>query len=446
MLNETRNVSSSSSGSQCIWKTTSFSTIKAKNARRRRLEIQRLKSETLINSDANDEITKRKRFSGVDSSSIEWNFKSGSEKSQEIGENQASETSLSYSSSPGSSSDRSTENESNLDSLQPPGNESEKISEKLNSTVYGSVSVIGRRREMEDAISAELGFVDINSEKFDLFAVFDGHGGARVAQACREELYSIVAKEIEEESANMPAVGVVEERERKGFDWERVMAKSFGKMDEEVAGEDGDRVAVAAEVSIGTMGSTAVVAVVGKREIVVASCGDSRAVISRDGVFVPLTNDHKPDRPDELERIEAAGGRVINWNGHRVLGVLATSRSIGDHYLKPFITSQPEVTICERTDADEFLILATDGLWDVVSNEVACQVVRRCLDGHIWKKSKARERDGRPSEAAAMLAELAMARGSKDNISVIVVELTKRSSSSFCHKEPAEPKSLVVPL
>jgi hypothetical protein len=37
----------------------------------------------------------------------------------------------------------------------------------------------------------------------------------------------------------------------------------------------------------------------------------------------------QPDRPDELMRIEEAGGRVINWNGHRVLGVLATSRSIG---------------------------------------------------------------------------------------------------------------------
>lgn len=39
----------------------------------------------------------------------------------------------------------------------------------------------------------------------------------------------------------------------------------------------------------------------------------------------------QPDRPDELERIEACGGKVINWNGHRVLGVLATSRSIGVH-------------------------------------------------------------------------------------------------------------------
>ncbi|KAK6936704.1 PPM-type phosphatase-like domain [Dillenia turbinata] len=441
MLHQTRSLSSESEGFR---KTTSFSDSKAKNARRRRLEIQRLKSDTLTNSDANDETTKRKQSAGVASSSVELNFKSGSAKSQETGENQASEKSLSYS-SPGSSSDRSTVSDSNLTSIPPPENEPEKISENLNSTVYGSVSVIGRRREMEDAISTELGFADYKSGMFDFFAVFDGHGGAGVAQACREQLYRIVAKEIEEESANMQAVEAVEERERDGFDWERVMAKSFGKMDEEVAGNDGYRVSVAAEVSIRTMGSTAVVAVVGKREIVVASCGDSRAVISRDGVFVPLTNDHKPDRPDELERIEAAGGRVINWNGHRVLGVLATSRSIGDHYLKPFITSQPEVTIWERTDADEFLILATDGLWDVVSNDVACQVVRGCLDGHIWKKAKGRERESSPSEAAAMLAELAMARGSKDNISVIVVELTKKSSSSFCRKEQAEPRSLVVP-
>jgi hypothetical protein len=44
----------------------------------------------------------------------------------------------------------------------------------------------------------------------------------------------------------------------------------------------------------------------------------------------------QPDRPDELERVESAGGRVINWNGYRVLGVLATSRSIG-RMTSPFV-------------------------------------------------------------------------------------------------------------
>ncbi|CAM8937485.1 unnamed protein product [Rhodiola kirilowii] len=135
----------------------------------------------------------------------------------------------------------------------------------------------------------------------------------------------------------------------------------------------------------------------------------------------------QPDRPDELDRVEAAGGRVINWNGFRVLGVLATSRSIGDQYLKPFVTSEPEVTVCQRTKNDEFLILASDGLWDVISNQVACQVVRKCLYGRLRKGIQDETvKENNVTRAATLLAKLAMARGSKDNISVVIVELRKR--------------------
>ena len=106
----------------------------------------------------------------------------------------------------------------------------------------------------------------------------------------------------------------------------------------------------------------------------------------------------------------------------------------GDHYLKPFVIPKPEIIVSKRTSADEFLILATDGLWDVVSNEVACQVVRRCLDGRIKRRLQATLNESkfsevvnqsRAAEAAAALIELAMARGSKDNISVVVVYLNK---------------------
>ncbi|KAF9611254.1 hypothetical protein IFM89_028324, partial [Coptis chinensis] len=91
------------------------------------------------------------------------------------------------------------------------------------------------------------------------------------------------------------------------------------------------------------------------------------------------------DRPDEIDRVEAAGGRVINWNGYRVLGVLATSRSIGDQYFKPYVISVPKVSITKRTEKDEFVILARDGLYDVMSNEMACRVVRHCRNGQIGR-------------------------------------------------------------
>ncbi|KAK7385015.1 hypothetical protein VNO78_30722 [Psophocarpus tetragonolobus] len=278
--------------------------------------------------------------------------------------------------------------------------EEERLSLNRNGGVlsYGSVSVIGSRKEMEDAVSAEVGF----APKCDFFAVYDGHGGAQVAQACRQRLHRLVAEEVERSEG------------RAEWNWRGVMEGCFRKMDGEVAGN----------AAVRTVGSTAVVAVVAAAEIVVANCGDCRAVLGRGGEAVDLSSDHKPDRPDELMRIEEAGGRVINWNGQRVLGVLATSRSIGDQYLRPYVISKPEVTVTKRSSKDEFLILASDGLWDVMSSEVVCQVVRKSLNGQIRTVCNGvGNHQNRAAEAAGLLTEIALAKGSRDNTSVIVVEL-----------------------
>ncbi|KAL3524401.1 hypothetical protein ACH5RR_017235 [Cinchona calisaya] len=308
---------------------------------------------------------------------------------------------------------------------------------------HGSISVIGRRREMEDAVAVEVGFLSTRSgglKEYDFFGVYDGHGGSSVAQACRDRLHKLVVERVEENDGNVDGVMI---------DWNKVMLESFKKMDEEVM--YGNRAVVGT-----TTGSTAVVAVVGEEEVVVANCGDSRAVLSRGGIAIPLSCDHKPERPDELERIELSGGKVINWNGQRVLGVLATSRSLGDEYLKPFVISEPEVTVTKRSNTDEFLILGSDGLWDVISNDVACHVARKCLDGRIRRppqgmsnsQKRLRNESGSASkmqadhhelgneslaaEAASLLAELAIARGSRDNISVIVIQL---KTSACCMAE-----------
>lgn len=150
----------------------------------------------------------------------------------------------------------------------------------------------------------------------------------------------------------------------------------------------------------------------------------------------------QPDRPDELLRIEAAGGRVIYWDGPRVLGVLAMSRAIGDNYLKPYVISEPEVTVTERTAEDECLILASDGLWDVVSNETACSVVLTCFRA---QKAAAASPPGSPGsevavcgqssdkaclDASILLTKLALARRSSDNVSVVVVDLRKNQNQN----------------
>ncbi|KAL5814356.1 hypothetical protein ACOSQ3_025148 [Xanthoceras sorbifolium] len=284
---------------------------------------------------------------------------------------------------------------------------------------HGMVSVIGRRRAMEDAVAVA---VDGEIDSYEFFAVYDGHGGVHAANMCRDRLHLIISKEVEERRKTSRRCGGG--GGEGGFEfWGEVMAASFEKMDGEVSSGEAEW----AE-TVKSVGSTAVVVMVGEEELVVANCGDSRAVLYRGGVALPLTRDHKPDRPDEKERVEAAGGRVIDWNGSRVLGVLATSRSIGDQYLKPYVISEPEVTARERTESDDFIIIATDGLWDVVSNEFACEVVRRYLNGQL--KMRARKEVSGAEGAALLLAELAMARGSRDNISVLVVELKRYSTSS----------------
>ncbi|KAK6117702.1 hypothetical protein DH2020_048554 [Rehmannia glutinosa] len=224
---------------------------------------------------------------------------------------------------------------------------------------HGKISVVGRRREMEDAMAVELGFLKKGGKSYDFFGVY---GGRRVARACRQVLHNLVAETAEEESGE-------------DIDWEKVMTASFTKMAAEVMnGNIGGAVA--------TTGSTAVVAVVGENEVVVATnCGGLTAVLLRGGVAVRLSDDHMTDRRDEMERIEVCGGKEVNSNGQRVLQVLATSRSI-----------EPEVRVINRTHEEECLILASDGLWDVVPNDVACRVARKCL--------------GDAAEAAALLARV----------------------------------------
>ncbi|PAN29383.1 hypothetical protein PAHAL_5G222400 [Panicum hallii] len=302
---------------------------------------------------------------------------------------------------------------------------------------HGVHSVIGRRRRMEDAVAIAAPLVAAaaageeksgeGEEKSgkeegdggwapEFFAVYDGHGAAWVAEACLERLHVVLAEELAR--LRLASGGGDDASAR----WREAMLAAFARVDDEVAVV---QIATKDSTTVEPHGSTALVVVVEPRRIVVANCGDSRAVLCRGGAAVPLSTDHKPDRPDELERIESAGGQIIYWQGPRVLGVLAMSRSIGDYFMKPSMSAEPEVTVTDRTDTDEFIILASDGLWDVMSNEFACKVARYCLSGRAAAKCPATVGGSSARDAAALLVEMAAARGSDDNISVVVVELRR---------------------
>ncbi|PWZ10122.1 putative protein phosphatase 2C 6 [Zea mays] len=325
--------------------------------------------------------------------------------------------------------------------------------------LWGYTTICGRRPEMEDAVAIVPRFFDVplwmltgnavvdglDPMTFRLpahfFGVYDGHGGAQVANYCRERLHGALLEQLSRIEQTVCAANLGDMEFKK--QWEKAFVDSFARVDDDVGGktirEDGGeaRISDAAmmlvpePVAPETVGSTAVVAVICSSHIIVSNCGDSRAVLCRGKQPVPLSVDHKPNREDEYARIEAEGGKVIQWNGYRVFGVLAMSRSIGDRYLKPWIIPVPEVTIVPRAKDDECLILASDGLWDVISNEEVCEVARKRI--LLWHKkngtsSSSAPRVGDSADAAAQaaaecLSKLALQKGSKDNITVVVVDL-----------------------
>lgn len=169
------------------------------------------------------------------------------------------------------------------------------------------------------------------------------------------------------------------------------------------------------------VGTTALAALVGSRHIAVGGCGDSRAVMYRKGQPIQLSNDHRLDKIEEKERIESSGGTVTYWNGPRVMGVLAMSRAIGDLCFRPYgVICDPDVSTMTRSLDDEYLLLATDGLWDVLTNEEAYRIIR-----HTVASNQAQGVDIAEciQSSANRLTRIALDRGSRDNITVVLLDL-----------------------
>ncbi|ERN07416.1 hypothetical protein AMTRI_Chr12g241640 [Amborella trichopoda] len=244
---------------------------------------------------------------------------------------------------------------------------------------YGYASSPGKRSSMEDFYETRVCGVD--GQIVGLFGVFDGHGGAQAAEYVKQNLFSNLITHPKFFSDTKSAI-----------------ADAYNHTDSEFLKIDDNY-----QRDAGSTASTAVL--VGDR-LVVANVGDSRAVICRDGNAVAVSRDHKPDQSDERQRIENAGGFVM-WAGTwRVGGVLAVSRAFGDKLLKQYVVADPEIKEEVIDNSLEFLILASDGLWDVVTNEEAVSMIKSIED---------------PEEASKRLTQEAYRRGSGDNITCIVV-------------------------
>jgi len=259
---------------------------------------------------------------------------------------------------------------------------------------------------MEDQHTVLLGMPQLPDHSF--IAVYDGHGGEQTAQIASEQLLGFLQRQPD-------YVRYVEQVHAQGTPRStgttpppptmlgEAMRTAFLELDRELP-------RLLAEKSVHSRsGSTACAVIITPRHLVCANIGDSRAVMSRvdeqvlesaklmrrhasdvpaaelvlSGLAIlPMSEDHKPSNPVETQRIEAAGGTVVL---DRVDGSLAVSRALGDFELKDSastvaaqcaqkVSPEAEIRVVERdTASDQLLIVACDGIWDVLSNDRACK-------------------------------------------------------------------------
>ncbi|KAI5056701.1 hypothetical protein GOP47_0028519 [Adiantum capillus-veneris] len=279
---------------------------------------------------------------------------------------------------------------------------------------YGMSAMQGWRNSMEDAHAAIL---DLD-ENTSFFGVYDGHGGKTVSRFCAKHLHAQVLRN---EAYSKGDLGQslqntflrMDDMMRGHRGWRELSMLNGDKLtkinnfigglmsprssenkgftgakeadDEEWAFEQGTH----SDFPGPTSGSTAVVALLQNDKIVVANAGDSRCVLARGGKALDLSTDHKPFLEAEKDRITQAGGFIY---AGRINGTLNLARAIGDvefkqnKYLSPdkqIVTAWPDIQIVERTEEDEFLILACDGIWDCMTSQMVVDFIHE----HIHESS-----------------------------------------------------------
>jgi len=215
------------------------------------------------------------------------------------------------------------------------------------------------------------------------WGVYDGHGGPEVAQCVKKILHQNLLQCLSQSS-----------------DVLKSLKDSYIKTSKQVL-----------EYCNSKSGSTAVSALImknekGERWIHVANVGDSRAVLCRNGKSERLSFDHNPSNEQETERIQRLGGKIKEGR----INNLSVSRSFGDKdYVVFGITAEPYVSSTLISTSDTHLIIATDGLWDVVSDQEAVDFIKNELSD--------------AQKLSEKLLNYALERGSQDNITIIVIIL-----------------------
>lgn len=298
---------------------------------------------------------------------------------------------------------------------------------------WGVAETMGPRETMEDAW-----FVNENLRAGILYAsIFDGHGGSASALFLRRKLFDMLKIKLKRQSSNVPFMkNEITVSEIAQVLNPQSLQDIFSMTDSALI----DHIATLGDPECWS-GSTATICFIDERKIFCANVGDSSAVIGRKGKPILLTEEHRPtprtkSGRNEIERIASAGGWVTQ---ERVCGILAVSRAFGDYEFKggrselleefrcdgnsqaststlhaPPVIALPHVHELNRSTDDEFIIIATDGIWDVMNGSQAVTFVRSQLKGNPMLSM---------TEVADALVQRALRNRTQDNIACIVVDL-----------------------
>ena len=256
-------------------------------------------------------------------------------------------------------------------------------SEKKLSLLYSHASLKGRRAENEDTHA----IFEAQDGALNVFSIHDGHGGSLVSRFLKNN----IVKQFSRPNIKLPLTN-------------EQICKSFNRLHRRLKRNH--------EKSAMETGSTCLTAFIHKNILKVANTGDCRAIIGKETRAYQITEDHKPGRKDEKNRITKMGGEVKIERGDDFrVGDLSVSRAFGD-YSNKYVVHDPDVFTWKITSGDRFMVLGCDGLYDNLKNSQIVEFVNK----YVKKVNKKNVRG-----IASKLANFAIDSGSTDNVSVIVV-------------------------
>ena len=247
------------------------------------------------------------------------------------------------------------------------------------SYAYNENPNLEHRKDMEDFhyIKALL----IKKITCSYFGLFDGHSGKEVGMYLMENLHKILHQKIKEENINNEIL-------------KQIVINSFEQIDKEINLKNFRN----------ETGSTGTILLLYKDPT-------SPAYLITKKEMILLTKDHKCCDANEVKRIRDKGGIVFR---ERVFGTLMLTRSFGDKEMKKYgVLSTPDIYIKNVEKDDLFIVIASDGVWDVVEENEILKMTQEGISSNDFSKK---------------IVNLAKERDTHDNISCIVIKLNKNNS------------------